>query len=187
MGHVGDSRAYRVRSRAIQLLTRDHSLLNNYLMAMPEPAEEQRAELQRNVITRALGIGIHVLVDLMADNPQMATYLLCSDGLSGMIGDEQILDTVRSSLNTSDVLPAPDREGERERRRGQHHGPHHPLRGVPRRVDRRRDHDVRALVGSLIRTPSSTKGFAPDTVKPDTAPPPPHGDDTGNSGSGSGT
>lgn len=104
VGHVGDSRAYRVRGGAIQLLTRDHSLLNDYLMAMPELTEEQRAELPRNVITRALGMQDQVQVDLMSDEPQVGdVYLLCSDGLSGMITDDQILGVVTSAFDTSEV------------------------------------------------------------------------------------
>jgi len=104
VGHVGDSRAYRVRAGQIQLLTRDHSLLNDYLMAMPELTEEQRAELPRNVITRALGMQDHVVVDLMNDDPQVGdVYLLCSDGLSGMMSDEQILSVVTSAQDTSEI------------------------------------------------------------------------------------
>ena len=98
VGHVGDSRAYRVRNGSIQLLTRDHSLLNDYLAAMPELSEEQRAELPKNVITRALGMQDHVVVDLSSDDPQTGdVYLLCSDGLSGMLSDEQILGIVTLS------------------------------------------------------------------------------------------
>jgi serine/threonine protein phosphatase PrpC len=104
VGHVGDSRAYRVRGGSIQQLTRDHSLLNDYLLAMPELTEEQRAELPRNVITRALGMQDHVVVDLMSDDPQVGdVYLLCSDGLSGMISDEQILSLVSSSEDSSEI------------------------------------------------------------------------------------
>ena len=70
VGHVGDSRAYRVRKGSINQLTRDHSLFNDYIMAMPELTEEQRAELPRNVITRALGMQDSVVVDLISDEPQ---------------------------------------------------------------------------------------------------------------------
>ncbi len=101
VGHVGDSRAYRVRARQIQQLTRDHSLINDYLLAMPELTEEQRAELPKNVITRALGIQDSVAVDLVSDEPQLGdVYLLCSDGLSGMLTDEQILGVVADSPET---------------------------------------------------------------------------------------
>jgi PPM family protein phosphatase len=98
VGHVGDSRAYRVRKGSISQLTRDHSLFNDYIMAMPELTEEQRAELPRNVITRALGMHDSVSVDLISDEPQPGdVYLLCSDGLSGMLSDDQILHIVSST------------------------------------------------------------------------------------------
>ena len=104
VGHVGDSRAYRVRAGTIQQLTRDHSLINDYLMAMPEMTEEQRAELPKNVITRALGMHDNVNVDLMSDEPRLGdVYLLCSDGLSGMITDEQIRDAITSSRDTIEM------------------------------------------------------------------------------------
>jgi serine/threonine protein phosphatase PrpC len=104
IGHVGDSRAYRVRGGAIQQLTRDHSLINDYLMAMPDLTEEQRAELPKNVITRALGMQDSVSVDLVSDEPQIGdVYLLCSDGLSGMLADEQILGVVSSTTDTSEI------------------------------------------------------------------------------------
>jgi protein phosphatase len=104
VGHVGDSRAYRVRSRSIQQLTRDHSLINDYLAAMPDLTEEQRAELPKNVITRALGMQDSVAVDLVSDEPQLGdVYLLCSDGLSGMLTDEQILGVVATTGDPGEI------------------------------------------------------------------------------------
>jgi serine/threonine protein phosphatase PrpC len=104
VGHVGDSRAYRVRAGVIKQLTRDHSLINDYIMAMPELTEEQRAELPKNVITRALGMQDSVSVDLVSDEPQVGdVYLLCSDGLSGMLTDEQIMSIVDSSNEPGEV------------------------------------------------------------------------------------
>ena len=95
IGHVGDSRCYRVREGAIQLLTRDHSLINDYLLAMPDLTEEQRSELPKNVITRALGMQDQVVVDIQHDDPRPGdVYCLCSDGLSGMVQDEEILKIV---------------------------------------------------------------------------------------------
>ena len=91
IAHVGDSRAYRVRRGAIELLTRDHSLVNDYLMVMPDMTAEQVAELPKNVITRALGMQDSVAVDLLPDAPQPGdVYVLCSDGLNGMIEDATI-------------------------------------------------------------------------------------------------
>jgi protein phosphatase len=95
VGHVGDSRCYRVRSSKIEQLTQDHSLLNDYLRAMPDLTEEQKDELPRNVITRALGMTESVQVDISADEPEAGdVYILCSDGLSGMITDDEIREVV---------------------------------------------------------------------------------------------
>lgn len=98
IGHVGDSRAYRVRGGEIRQMTRDHSLVNDYLLAMPELTEEQKSELPKNVITRALGMQEHVSVDLQGDDATVGDcYVLCSDGLSGMIEDAEILEIVAGS------------------------------------------------------------------------------------------
>jgi protein phosphatase len=104
IGHVGDSRCYRVRQGQIQQLTRDHSLINDYLLAMPDLTEEQRSELPKNVITRALGMQDQVVVDLQHDDPRPGdVYVLCSDGLSGMVQDEDIRSIISS---TEDVREA---------------------------------------------------------------------------------
>jgi serine/threonine protein phosphatase PrpC len=102
IGHVGDSRCYRIRRGELRQMTRDHSLINDYLMAMPDLTEEQKSELPKNVITRALGMQDQVMVDLQSDEPQPGDiYLLCSDGLSGMIGDDEILDIL---MSTGDII-----------------------------------------------------------------------------------
>lgn len=104
IGHVGDSRAYRVRDGGISQLTRDHSLVNDYLLAMPELTEEQRSELPKNVITRALGMQDHVTVDLQSDDAKEGDlYVLCSDGLSGMIEDGEILDVVKGNSDLAEA------------------------------------------------------------------------------------
>lgn len=98
VAHVGDSRAYRVRNGEMQALTRDHSLLNDYLMVMPDMPQEQRDELPKNVITRALGMQDTVLIDTLAEQPHVGDrYVLCSDGLSGMVPDEEIRDVIVES------------------------------------------------------------------------------------------
>jgi protein phosphatase len=104
IGHVGDSRAYRVRAGEIRQMTRDHSLVNDYLLAMPELTEEQKSELPKNVITRALGMQEHVSVDLQGDDATVGDcYVLCSDGLSGMIEDAEILEIVSKSPNIEEA------------------------------------------------------------------------------------
>jgi PPM family protein phosphatase len=100
IGHVGDSRCYRVRDGKIKQLTRDHSLVNDYLVAMPDLTDEQRSELPKNVITRALGMQDQVVVDLQHDDPALGdVYVICSDGLSGMLTDEEIEQIVTSGTD----------------------------------------------------------------------------------------
>src|SRR5271165_7354535 len=95
IGQVGDSRCYRIRAGKIRQLTRDHSLINDYLLAMPDLTDEQKSELPKNVITRALGMQDSVVVDLQHDDPQPGdVYVLCSDGLSGMVSDQEILEII---------------------------------------------------------------------------------------------
>jgi protein phosphatase len=97
VAHVGDSRAYRIRQGRIEQITRDHSLVNDYLAAMPEMTDEQRSELPKNVITRALGMQDQVQVDLGAFDAEPGDlYLLCSDGLSGMLEDDELCEIAQS-------------------------------------------------------------------------------------------
>lgn len=91
IAHVGDSRAYRIRGGEIEQVTKDHSLVNDYIAAMPDMSEEQKSELPKNVITRALGMQDQVAVDVGSFDTQIGDlYLLCSDGLSGMVDDQEL-------------------------------------------------------------------------------------------------
>ena len=91
IGHVGDSRAYRLRKDSLELLTRDHSLVEE--MRRTGQITDQQAEEhpQRSIITRALGPEADVNVDLQTV-PALAgdVFLLCSDGLTTMLGEERI-------------------------------------------------------------------------------------------------
>ena len=98
IAHVGDSRAYRIRAQDITQLTRDHSLLNDYLLVMPNLTDAQRERLPSNVITRALGMQDGVAVDLYFEKVEPGdVYVLCSDGLNGMVSDDRILEIVRNA------------------------------------------------------------------------------------------
>jgi protein phosphatase len=95
VAHVGDSRAYRVREGQISQLTRDHSLINDYLMMMPDMPKEAMDVLPKNVITRALGMQDSVVVDLATEDIHEGDrFLLCSDGLSGQVSDERICEVL---------------------------------------------------------------------------------------------
>ena len=91
IGHVGDSRVYRLRGDALQQLTEDHSLLNDYIRMKSMTQQEIDNFPHKNVIVRALGMKEAVKVDAIVDNPQPGdTYVMCSDGLAGPISDEDI-------------------------------------------------------------------------------------------------
>jgi serine/threonine protein phosphatase PrpC len=89
VAHVGDSRCYRIRQGQVKQITRDHSLLEDYKEARPGmSAEEQRKFPHKNVITRALGMRDTVQVDITSEQIEDGDiFLLCSDGLSGMVAD----------------------------------------------------------------------------------------------------
>ncbi len=91
LGWAGDSRAYRLRDGALQLLSEDHSLLNDLLKAKKLKPEEAESFPHKNVIVRALGMKDPVAVDVVRDEFRPGDlYLLCSDGLSSMVADERI-------------------------------------------------------------------------------------------------
>lgn len=92
VGHVGDSRCYRIRDGQITQLTSDHSLVSEVTEIAPWLSEEEVSQLPSNVITRALGMGPDVVVDLLTTETRPGdAYLLCSDGLNGMLTDEEIV------------------------------------------------------------------------------------------------
>ncbi len=96
IAHVGDSRCYRIRDRQLELLTSDHSLVNEARAIDPTISEADLAKLPSNIITRALGMDLKVQVDVAsAVVREDDTYLLCSDGLSGLISSEEILDAIQ--------------------------------------------------------------------------------------------
>jgi serine/threonine protein phosphatase PrpC len=104
IGHVGDSRCYRVRDGKMSQLTNDHSLVSEVAEIAPWLSEEEVKELPTNVITRALGMAPDVVVDLLTTTTKVGdVYLLCSDGLNGMVSDEEILATVLAGKSLEDV------------------------------------------------------------------------------------
>jgi serine/threonine protein phosphatase PrpC len=88
LGHVGDSRAYLLREGALQQLSHDHSLVAELERAGRLTREEAAVHPQRSVITRALGAGPELQVDTSVIQVRDGdVLLLCSDGLSGLVGD----------------------------------------------------------------------------------------------------
>ncbi len=104
VAHAGDSRCYLVRGKHIKQLTRDHSLIAEALLERPDLSETDLGYLPKNVITRALGISPTVEVDLCGERVQPNdVYLLCSDGLHGLVSDEDIASIVHRSTVLTDA------------------------------------------------------------------------------------
>jgi serine/threonine protein phosphatase PrpC len=96
LGHVGDSRCYRLRGDTLTQITRDHSLLQEQMDAGLLTPEEAALSPHKNLVTRALGVEAGVMLEL---NEHLLEpddiYLMCSDGLSDMMNDAQIAGTLR--------------------------------------------------------------------------------------------
>jgi protein phosphatase len=98
IAHVGDSRVYRLRDKKLEQLTEDHSLLNDYIKMKRLTPEEIANFPHKNVIVRALGMKDTVKVDSRFEQPQENDIiLLCSDGLSGPVSDEEMLEITTSN------------------------------------------------------------------------------------------
>ena len=91
VGHVGDSRLYRLRDSELTRLTRDHTLIQQGIDAGTLTVGQARVAPGRNILTRALGTEDNVDVDLATHDAQAGDlYLLCSDGLTEMLDDDEI-------------------------------------------------------------------------------------------------
>ena len=95
IAHVGDSRAYRIREGRIEQLTEDHSLVNEKIRAGLLTPKEAKTHKLKNIITRSLGYMEDVEIDLQVCALRRGDrFLLCSDGLSGLVEAAEIGETV---------------------------------------------------------------------------------------------
>ena len=103
IGHVGDSRAYRLRAAKLVQITRDHSLLQEQIDAGLISIEQAAFSANKNLVTRAVGVEDTVLMETHLHEVLPGdTYLLCSDGLSDMLDDQKISEL----LSANPSLPA---------------------------------------------------------------------------------
>lgn len=95
--HVGDSRLYRLRHGSFEQLTEDHSLVGGLVRLGQLTPEEAEVHPQRSVILRAVGVEAKLEVDVLQHELEPGDlYLACSDGLTGMVRDEVIAETLRA-------------------------------------------------------------------------------------------
>ena len=97
VGHIGDSRLYRLRTDKLEQITRDHSLLQEQIDSGILSREDARHAPNKNLVTRAVGIDPEVEAEVHTYPVQPGDiYLLCSDGLPDMVADEDIENTLAS-------------------------------------------------------------------------------------------
>ena len=96
IAHVGDSRIYRLREGSLTQITQDHSLVEELVRVGLITREQARTHPRRNIITRALGTHGENEPDLLVTDVQDGdVFLLCTDGLTGMVPDDEIERTLR--------------------------------------------------------------------------------------------
>ena len=96
LAHIGDSRCYRMRADKFEQITKDHSLLQELIDRGFYTPEEARKSMNKNLVTRALGIDPIVMPDIQEDIVlKNDIYLLCSDGLTDLVEDEDIYLTIK--------------------------------------------------------------------------------------------
>ncbi|SFL47653.1 protein phosphatase [Paenibacillus sp. 1_12] len=105
IGHVGDSRVYRINQSGIEQLTEDHSLVNVLVKSGQITREEAGHHPRRNVLTRALGTESTIEIDIQDLTWQQGdTLLLCSDGLSSLISSEQIAAPIHQAAGSLEEI-----------------------------------------------------------------------------------
>ena len=107
VGHIGDSRVYRLRNHQLEQMTEDHSLLQEEIRAGILTLEQAKHCNHKNLVTRALGVGAEVELELNEFKVEVGDiYLLCSDGLSDLVDDALIEATLNHYV--SDLTSAAD-------------------------------------------------------------------------------
>jgi protein phosphatase len=107
IGHLGDSRIYRLRGTEFVQLTRDHSVVQEQIDAGLITRDEARRHRQSNVITRCVGMGWDVEPDVIDGEVQQGdTFLLASDGLTGMVEDWRLQQLLSSRVPPSRIVDA---------------------------------------------------------------------------------
>jgi serine/threonine protein phosphatase PrpC len=105
VGHVGDSRTYLFRDGELRRITRDHSLVQDQLEQGLITREDAKRHRLRNVVLRAVGIDSSVSLDLIKGRMLPGDiFLLCSDGLTDMVDEDSVQETLSSALGLTDMV-----------------------------------------------------------------------------------
>ena len=100
IGHIGDSRIYRIRKDVIRKLTKDHSYVQQLVEDKRITREEAKTHPKKNMLTKALGCTPYVEPDLRARNFEKGDiFIMCSDGLTNMVEEKQIYELIKQDIN----------------------------------------------------------------------------------------
>ena len=119
LGHIGDSRCYRLRGEQFVQVTKDHSLLQEQMDAGLITPEQAATSNNKNLVTRALGVEDAVLLEVNEHRVEPGDiYLMCSDGLSDMVDDEGIAEILKSNASleqkAAELIDAANANGGRD-------------------------------------------------------------------------
>lgn len=104
IAHVGDSRGYRLRDGHLELLTQDHTWVNEQVVAGYLSEDQAKSHPLKNVVTRALGGDNEVVVDVIETPARVDDlFLLCSDGLTTMLSDQEIHERLAGSTDLAEI------------------------------------------------------------------------------------
>ena len=119
IGHVGDSRAYHLRGKEIRQVTEDHTLAEDMVRKGRATQEEMQKSPMRSMLTRSIGTKEEVTIDqpLGIELEEGDILVLCTDGLTNLVNEKEILSTVH---NTANVQTACDKLVDMARTRGGH-------------------------------------------------------------------
>ena len=102
IGHVGDSRIYRIRKDIIRKLTKDHSYVQKLVEDKKITREEAKTHPKKNMLTKALGCTPYVEPDIRARNFEKGDiFIMCSDGLTNMVEEKRIYELVRKDISVA--------------------------------------------------------------------------------------
>ena len=105
IGHIGDSRIYRIRDKFIRKLTVDHSYVEQLVKDGTITKEEAKNHPKKNMLMKALGCSEYVEPDIMVKNFEPGDIIvMTSDGLTNMVDDKTIFETVKNNFETSDEI-----------------------------------------------------------------------------------
>ena len=102
IGHVGDSRIYRIRKGVIRKLTKDHSYVQQLVEDKKITREEAKTHAKKNMLTKALGCTPYVEPDIRARNFEKDdVFIICSDGLTNMVDDDKICELISQDITSA--------------------------------------------------------------------------------------